>query len=101
MVSFRSASTIGNIESNIGHVKKVIGEVFLDDIAFVTATDHEVVDPVVGINLHDVPENGLAPDFDHWLGLQVGFFGNTGAEATGKYNCLHFKIPLNCIALTP
>ena len=83
-------AVIGDVESYIGHVKEVIGEVLLDDIALVAATNHEVVDSVVRINLHDVPKDGLAANFDHRLGLEVGFLGNTGAQAAGKNDCFHF-----------
>ena len=40
---------IGDIESNMGHLNELVGEIFLDYIAFLAATDQEVVDSVVGI----------------------------------------------------
>ncbi len=67
-----------HVEGHIGHVQEVIGEVLLDHIALVSAADHEIVDAMGGIDLHDVPQDRLAADLDHWLGLQVGLFGNSG-----------------------
>ena len=36
-------------------MEEVIREVFLDYVAFVAAADNEIVNSVVGIDLHDVP----------------------------------------------
>ena len=35
-----------HIKGNIRHVEEVIGEVFLNDVALVTAANHEVIDTV-------------------------------------------------------
>ena len=35
-----------HVEGDIGHVKRIIGEKFLDDITLVTETNHEVVQSV-------------------------------------------------------
>lgn len=73
----------GHVEGHIRHVQEVVGEVFLDDVALVTAADDEVVHAMGGVELEDVPEDGAATDLDHGLGLEVGFLGDAGAEATG------------------
>ena len=54
-----------HVECDIGGVKEVVGEVFLDEVALVTATDDKVINAVCGIGFHDVPENGFAADLDH------------------------------------
>ena len=82
-------AVVAHVEGHIRHVQKVVGEVFLDQVALVTAANHEIVDAVVGIDLHDVPQDGLAANFHHRLGFEVGFFGNPGAESTGKNDCFH------------
>ena len=51
-------------------MQEVVGEVFLDHVALVAAADHEVIDAVGGVDFHDVPENRLAADLDHRLGLR-------------------------------
>src|SRR4026207_753541 len=40
------------IEGDVGHMEKVVCEVFLDDVALISATDHKFVDPVVGVDFH-------------------------------------------------
>ena len=67
----------------------VAQEILLDDPALVAQADHEIVDAVVGVELQDVPENGLAPDLDHRLGLQVGLFADARAEPPGKDDSFH------------
>ena len=61
-----------HIEGYIGCVEEVVGEVLLDYVTLVATADDEIVDPVGGVGLHNVPEDGLAADLDHRLGLQVG-----------------------------
>ena len=51
-------------------MQKVVGEIFLDDIAFVSTANHEIVYSVSGINFHDMPKNGLATNFDHRFGAK-------------------------------
>jgi len=78
-----------HIEGDVRHVKEIIGEILLDHIALVAAAHDEIVDAMTGIDLHDVPKDRLAADFDHWLGLDACFFGNTCTEPTGEYHCSH------------
>ena len=61
-----------HIEGYIGCVEEVVGEVLLDYVTLVATANNEVVDAVGGVGLHNVPEDGLAADLDHRLGLEVG-----------------------------
>ena len=63
-------------------MKEIVGEVLFDDIALVSATNNEIVDPVGGINLHHVPEDRLAADLHHGLGLQVGLLRKPGPKTS-------------------
>ena len=72
-------------------MQEVVSEVFFYHIALVAAADHEVVYPVVGIGLHDVSQNGLATDLNHWFRTGRGFFGDSGSEATGENDCFHIE----------
>jgi len=71
-------------------VQEVVGKVLFDDIAFVAAADDKVVHTVGGVELHDMPEDWFASDFDHGLWLEVRLFGDAGAEASGEDYCFHF-----------
>jgi hypothetical protein len=55
-------------------VQKVIGKVLFNQVAFIATTNNEVVDAIVRVHLHDVPQNGFPPDFDHGLWASGRFF---------------------------
>src|SRR6185437_14510809 len=82
-------AVVRHIESDVGHVQKIIGEILLDDIALVTAADHEIICAVRGIELHDVPENWLTADFDHRFWFEVTFLGNAGTKSAGENHDFH------------
>ncbi len=56
----------------------VVQEVILDHVAAVSEAENELAHTVMGIHLHDVPEDGTAPDLHHRLGTEFGFFPETG-----------------------
>jgi hypothetical protein len=70
-----------HVEGHIGHVQKIIREKFLNEIALVTQTQHELVEAVSGVHLHYVPQNRPSADFDHWLGPHRGLFGEARSQA--------------------
>ena len=70
-------------------MQKIVGEIFLDDVAAVAAANHKVVHSVRGIHLHDVPQNGASSDFDHGLWFKMGFLGNASSKTTCKYDGFH------------
>ena len=78
------------VEGDVRCMEKVVCKVFFDDIAFVAAADDKVVDSVGGVELHDMPEDWLASDFDHGFWLEVRLFGDAGAEASCEDDCFHF-----------
>jgi hypothetical protein len=66
---------VAQVEGHVGHVEEVVGEVLLDDVALVAEADHEVVEAVVAVDLHDVPQDRPLADLDHRLGLGGGLLG--------------------------
>ena len=44
-----------------------VEEIFFDYFRFISQSDNKLVDSVVGIDIHDVPEDRSAADFDHRL----------------------------------
>ena len=56
------------IDRDVGRVEEIVGEVLLNQITLLTSTDDKIIDSVMGINLQNVPQNGLATDFYHGLG---------------------------------
>ena len=68
-----------HVEGDIAIVQEIIGKIFLDHVALVATADHKIVDAMVGIDLHDVPQHRQPADLHHRLGPQVGFFTDPGA----------------------
>ena len=50
-------------------MKKVICKIFLDDIALVAQADDEIMDAMMRLDLHDMPEDRLFADRDQRLGF--------------------------------
>ena len=80
---------VAHVEGDIGHVQEIVGKVLLDYIALVAQADDELIDAIVRIDFHDVPEDRLAADLHHGLGLEIGLLADPGAEAAGKDDCFH------------
>jgi len=56
----------------------VVQEVILDHVAAIAEAENELAHPVVCVHLHDVPQNGTAPNLHHRFGSEFGFFAETG-----------------------
>ncbi len=68
---------------------KVSGCPALNEPTFVAQAEHEVFETVMGVNFHDVPEDGLATDGQHGLGDFVGNVADAGALAPAEDYGLH------------
>src|SRR5690348_6158391 len=79
----------GDIHCDVARMQKVVRKVTLDYISTITATDNELVYTGGRIDLHDVPKNGPAADFDHRLGTEIALFGDSRAFAACKNHSLH------------
>src|ERR1700692_327894 len=67
----------------------VVEKIFFDHVAAIAETEHKLADPIVGVHLHDVPQDGAAADFHHRLGTEFGFFPESGTRSTTQNNNLH------------
>src|SRR3974377_1505426 len=59
------------IEGDVTDVKKIVGEIAFNDVAQIAATDHKLIHSAGRKDLHDVPEDRHAADFDHRLWPKV------------------------------
>src|SRR5690348_4166333 len=71
----------------------VVQEVFLDHVAAVAEAKHEIAEPAVRVNLHDVPQDGTAPDFDHRFGAKLSFLAQPGTKPAAQNDHLHRVLP--------
>src|SRR5579863_2247372 len=82
-------SIVLHIESDIRHMQEIVREVLLDEIAFVSTTNDEVVDSVLRIHLENVPQDRSTADLDHRLWAHDGFFTEPRPEPARQYDCFH------------
>jgi len=75
-------------------MKEIVCEVFLYHISLIAAADNELIDPIVRIDFHDMPQDGLPADLDHGLGLDFSFFGQACTESSSQYYGFHSKMHL-------
>ena len=76
-------------QRGVARVPQVIAEVVLDHLALVAQAEDEVLEPVVRVNLHDVPQHGPVADGDHRLGTILGFFAQPRALAAAEDDSFH------------
>jgi hypothetical protein len=62
----------------------VIKEVLLNHCPAIPEAKHKVVEPKVGVQLHNVPKDGSATDFDQRLRTILRFFPQPGTLTTAK-----------------
>ena len=70
------------IEGDIGMLQVIVIKVFLDLVLLIACANDEVGKTLCSIDLHDVPKNGPASDFDHWLRTQVALFRDPCSKST-------------------
>src|SRR6202035_97773 len=70
-------------------VKEVVGKVFLDQITLISAANHEIPHAMRGEDLHDVPQNGSATDFDQRLRAKMCLLANARSQTSSQYHCFH------------
>jgi hypothetical protein len=95
---FRGIEPEGKVTLHHPVVKKVL----LDQMAFVAEAEYEFLKAVMGIDLHDVPENRLATDFHQRFWPELRLFPQPGSHPPAQNDNFHFRrlgpftpLPLN------
>ena len=65
------------IKTDIAVMQEIVGEPLLDVFLFVTSTDDELVMAIIGILLHDMPQDRHASNLNHRLWLELAFLTDT------------------------
>jgi hypothetical protein len=65
----------------IGVVEMEIGEVVLDKVGLEPEAQDKPLKAVPGVELHDMPQDGVFADRNHRLGTKLGLFFETSAQA--------------------
>ena len=77
------------IKGDIRRVQKIVRKKFFDHMLLVSRADHEVIEPIVGILFHDVPQDRLFSDFNHGFRTQMTLFRNARPESTCQQDYFH------------
>jgi len=68
-----------HIDCHIRHMTVIISEIFFYNITFVPTKYNELIESIMRIDFHYVPENRLSTNLYHWFRFQGGFFGQARA----------------------
>src|SRR5450830_1800882 len=82
-------AVVFEIDGHVGHVQDIVGKILLDGISFVPKTDDKILNAIGRICLHDMPEDGLATDFNHWLRAKSRLLTQSRTDSSCKDDCLH------------
>ena len=66
--------TGGQVDCQVGAKPVIVEEIALDLLALVAQRDHELVEAVPHVVLHDVPDDRVTPDLDQWLRPDLSLF---------------------------
>src|SRR5713226_1785609 len=84
-----SGAARGEVDRHARAKSVVVEKKALDVLAFVSERDHEFLETVPGVVLHDVPDDRVTTDLDHRLGPDLRLFGKTRSEPAGEDYDLH------------
>ena len=62
------ARSVAQVDENIAVVNQEIAEILFDDLAFVPTRNQKITVTMLCIDIHNMPQHGLAADFNHRLG---------------------------------
>ena len=91
---------VGERDRDVARADPVVEEVPLDELALVAQGDHELVEAVRVVDLHDVPEDRRSADLDHRLRARVGLLRDARAHAAGEDDGLHERLPASATLLS-
>ena len=80
MVDGHLVAPMGVVERDVGTVEEIVGEPLLDELLLIAGTDDKLGMAIVGILLHDMPQDGHTANLNHRLGPKDGLFGNAGSK---------------------
>ena len=82
---------VGQVKGHVGGMEEVIGKKLLHHILLISQADDEFMESILGIVLHNVPQNRPLANLDHGLGLQMAFLADPGSESPCQYYNFHLE----------
>src|ERR1700743_2867265 len=78
------------LDSHVRVVHIVIHEILFYKKSLIAQANNKIIEPIMTIYLHYMPENGFPPYLHHRLGTGLRFLGKPCTQAAGKNDCLHY-----------
>lgn len=72
------------LDREVGVHGGVVQKIGFDDFRLIAAAQNELLESMVGIGLHDMPEDRSVSDGNHGLGSEFSFFSETGSHAAAQ-----------------
>src|ERR1051325_7647446 len=82
-------AVLAHMERHVRRMEKVVREILFDHVALVAEADDEVVESLVAVDLHHVPQHRTAADLDHRFRPHAGLFGDARPQSAGQDDDLH------------
>src|SRR5208337_2038150 len=67
----------------------VVQEVLFDHVAAIPQAQDKLAEATMGIELHDVPEDGTTANFDHRFRPEFGLLAQAGTEPSAQHDYFH------------
>ena len=80
----------GKFDGKIAIQNVIVQEVFFNYFSLVAKAEHEIIETVMRVNFHHVPQNRFIADGHHRLGLKTSLFFQPGAQTAAQDNYLGF-----------
>ena len=91
---------VAQVDREIGVPLEVFQEVFLQEMAFVAAANDKIIQSMMRVELHDVPDDRKSSDLDKRLRNRGCLFADTGSVTACKYNNFHHSAPPSDILIS-
>jgi hypothetical protein len=88
-------AVIFQVECDVSGMEMIICKILFDYMRFIATTDDKLINPVGGIDLHNMPKDRLSSDLYHRLGFNAAFLADTRSKSSSQNYCLHRTTPLS------
>jgi hypothetical protein len=70
------------MQSKVDIHHPIVKEILLNHGTLVTQTQDKILEAIMRVGFHDVPQDGFCPNFQEWLGTEFRFFPQASPHPT-------------------
>jgi len=75
-------------------------KIFFYHFSFISQAENKFSKPIMGIDLHDMPQNGPVTDLNHGFGFKLGLFPEPGSKTSAEDYYWDIRIHYSFLSLT-